>query len=379
MYYDKDGKPTLTHYSMKRPLFHLYLRFGVLIWLLLGVVPLLEAKPDFTGSEITVASKTVLEGEVAHFKVWLRNRGDEAADPTQVRIQWPLMGHLVEVRGLENAKTDHDAREVTASVSLPVGGERVVDVAVLAPRDSGGRMLSTTVQIIHYHTMAENWIHGSVEIDTRIRPDGVRIGGLRVAPAGLMTLGWLVATGLAIGMVSLLGGGRNQSRFFGPRAGVTAIMVAVGFWLIFAAMAWRDYRVLRAWTETTGTIIGRRVETQTVSSSQRLSSGTTSQSRTSDVHKPEFALRYKVDGREMLSTGYDTGSALRVGGGKAQLEKEFREWTVGAQVPCWYDPHDPTDVVVKRGFGGAYLFALLPLFPFLIGWWILRGSFSRAE
>ena len=364
---------------MKPSLFYLCLRLGVLIGLLLGLVPSLEAKPDFTDSEITVASETVLEGDVAHFKLWLRNQGDEAADPTQVRIQWPLMGHLVEVRGLENAKTDHDAREVTASVSLPVGGERVAEVAVLAPRDSGGRLLSMTVQMIHYHTMAENWIHGSVAIDTRIRQDGVRIAGLRIAPAGLMTLGWLLATGLAIGLAGPLAGGANQSRFVGPRAGVTAIMVALGFWLVFAAMAWRDYRVLREWTETTGTIIGRRVETQTLSSNQRLGSGATSQSRTSGVHKPEFGLRYKVDGREMLSTGYDTGSSLRIGGGKAQLEKEFGEWTVGAQVPCWYDPRDPSDVVVKRGFGGAYLFALLPLFPFLIGWSILRGSFSRAE
>jgi hypothetical protein len=362
--------------AMKRFLLHVSLRLVVLVGLLPGLVPKMEAKPDFMASKITSDGKTVLEADVAHFKVWLRNRGDEAADPAQVRIQWPLMGHLVEVRGLENARTDHDAREVTASVSLPAGGERVVEVAVLAPRDSGGRMLSMTAQIIHYHTMAENWVHGSIAIDTRIRTDGVRIGGFRIAPAGLMTLVWLVTMGLAIGMAGLLKGPRHEGRFFGPHAGVTAIMIAIGFWLVFAAMAWRDYRVLREWTEATGTIIGRRIETQTVSSSQRLGSGTTSQSRTSNVSKPEFALLYKVEGREMLSTGYDTGSSLRVGGGRTQLEKEFREWNVGAQVPCWYDPRDPTDVVVKRGFGGAYLFALLPCFPFLIGWWILRGSVS---
>ena len=76
----------------------------------------------------------------------------------------------------------------------------------------------------------------------------------------------------------------------------------------------------------------------------------------------------------MLSTGYDTGSSLRIGGGGgAQLEKEFQEWTVGAQVRCWYDPGNPPDVVIKRGFGGAYFFALMPLIPFLIGCWILRS------
>lgn len=62
---------------MRQSLFHLCVRFGVLIGLLLGLVPKLEAKPDFSASEITVASKTVPEGEVAHFKLWLRNVGDE--------------------------------------------------------------------------------------------------------------------------------------------------------------------------------------------------------------------------------------------------------------------------------------------------------------
>lgn len=346
--------------------------------LLLGIVSHVHAKPDFTESEIKAENATVLEGDVAHFKVWLRNRGDEAAEAAQVRIQWPLMGHLVEVSGLENAKTDHDAREVMASVSLPPGGERIVDVAVLAPRDSGGRTLSMTVQIIHFHTMAENWIHGSATIDTRIRSDGVRIGGLRVTTAGLMTLGWLAITAIALALVGLRGRQTSEGRFFGPRAGVTAIMIAIGFWLVFIGMAWRDYRVLYEWPETTGTIIGRRIETQSVSN-DNASRGTSSQSRSTDVSKPEFAVRYKVDGREMLSTGYDTGSSLRIGGGKAQLEKEFHEWVVGAQVPCWYDPHDPTDVVVKRGFGGAYLFALLPLLPFFMGWSILRHSFAREE
>ena len=59
---------------MKRSLFHTCLRFGVLVGLLPGLVHSLEAKPDFTASEITTESKTVLEGEVAPFKLWLRNR-----------------------------------------------------------------------------------------------------------------------------------------------------------------------------------------------------------------------------------------------------------------------------------------------------------------
>jgi hypothetical protein len=337
-----------------------------------------EATPDFTSSEISTASRTVIEGDVAHFKVWLRNQGDEAAEATELTLLWPAMGYLVEVTGLDDAQVDHDAGVVKGTISLPVNGERVVDLAVLAPRDAAGRLLSLSARLIHFHTMAETWIHGQIEIDTRPRTDGVRIGGLRITTAGMVTLGWLAVTGIVLLLAGLLQRKADTGRLFGPRAGAFAILIAMGFWMIFGAMAWHDFQVLFKWKETTGTLIGRRVMIQTVSSNQRLSSGATSQTRHSDVAKPEFAVRYEVDGRELLSTGYDTGSSLRVGGGKAQLEREFHEWTIGARVPCWYDPADPTAIVLKRGFGGAYLFALLPLFPFWMGWGLLRNCFSRS-
>lgn len=346
----------------------------LLIWTL-SISPLLQARPDFTTSEITLAEEPVVEGEVAVFRLILRNTGDGPAEAAQLRIQWPLMGYLLEVRGLDQPQTDHDERVVTGSLTLPMGGEHKVELAVLAPRDSGGDALSVSVQLIHFHSMAETWLHKTITVDTRPRSDGIVVGGVRITTAGLVTLTWLAVTLLAIMAVSVIGGSAGSS-LFGPRAGMAGIMIAIGFWLIFASMAWRDYRTLSQWKETTATIVGRRVATQNVSNSQRRSSGSGMESHSSEVSKPEFALRYAAEGHELLSTGYDTGSSLRVGGGKAQLEKEFREWTVGKQVPCWYDPQEPTDVVIKRGFGGAYLFALLPLFPFWIGWMMLRRPLS---
>lgn len=362
---------------MNVPTLVVRLRSATAAFLWICAAPALHAKPDFSTSEITTANTTVIEGDVAHFKVMLRNRGDEPATAAHVRIQWPVMGHVVEITGLENPQADEQSRATTGSVSLPPGGERVLGVAVLAPRDEGGASLSLTVQVAHYHTMTEHWFHGAITIDTRPRTDGIRMGGLRIAPAGVITLLWLVATAVAVAAVAKIAAGRGGGALFSPCAGVFGIMLAVGFWLIFAAMAWRDYRVLTAWQETTATIVGRRVTVQSVSTTQRRGTGSGMESRQQDVAKPEFALRYSVDGHLMFSTGYDTGSSLRRGGGRAQLEREFREWTVGAQVPCWYGPADPADVVLKRGFGGAYLFALLPLLPFWIGWTRLRRGLRK--
>lgn len=41
--------------------------------------------------------------------------------------------------------------------------------------------------------------------------------------------------------------------------------------------------------------------------------------------------------------------------------EETARWPIGSAVPCWYDPANPTDVVVIPGFGGAYFFLLAPL------------------
>ncbi len=337
------------------------------------------AAPDFSASEIVATAPAVVEGETARFHLTLRNRGDQAAEPANVRFGWPTGGYVVEVTGLENVEVDEADARTTGSVALPAGGEKTVEVTVLAPRDSAGRTLSLSAQVMSFGgALTEHWIHGSITVDTRPRTDGIRLGSIRITTAGAVTLAWLAVTGLAVLLAGLIR--RNDAgRFFGLRAGVIAIMIAVGFWLIFAAMAWRDWQILNRWTESTATIVGRRVESVTVQSSPSRGSGSSIQTRSSQVAKPEFALRYTVNGREKLSTGYDTGSSLRIGGGQRELEKEFAEWKVGATIPCWFDPADPADVVIKRGFGGAYLFALLPLLPFLLGLAIVRAAWSRRS
>ena len=47
----------------------------------------------------------------------------------------------------------------------------------------------------------------------------------------------------------------------------------------------------------------------------------------------------------------------------------MNEWVTGKTIKCWYNPSNPAIVVVRRGFGGAYLFYLIVL-PIL--WFGLR-------
>lgn len=97
-----------------------------------------------------------------------------------------------------------------------------------------------------------------------------------------------------------------------------------GFWLVFGAMARRDYQSLTAWRETRCTVLGGRLSAQgTTSSRTTTPSGTSTRDDTTDV--PLLGLRYEMDGRETFSSGYDTGSRLG-SGGRGGREAELARW-----------------------------------------------------
>lgn len=79
-----------------------------------------------------------------------------------------------------------------------------------------------------------------------------------------------------------------------------------------------------------------------------------------------LALKYTAGDREIISTGHETGTRLSIGTGESAAA-EYAQWTLGAAVPCWFNPSDPRDAIVIRGFGGAYFFALIPLPVFVFG------------
>ena len=336
------------------------------------------AAPRFTESTIQISPEAPLESEVVTFAFELKNSGEVPAEGAQLAIEWPLMGYFVEVRGLNEPRIDHESRSIEGSLNLGPGEGHRVELDVLAPRDSGGDSLSVSVHLAHYGSGAELWDHKAVTIATRVPESGLRMGGLRISTAGILVLIWLICLVVVWMLVALRFRGRKGGEpgwrgFLGPRATALALMIPVGFWLMFLAMALRDYRALYEWTETTATVVGRRVISETVSSNSSRASGGGTVTTSSEIYSPELALRYPVDGVERFSTGYDTGSSLRIGG-RLRREEELRNWVPGARISCWYDPKNPGDVVVRRGFGGAYLFALFPLPVFWVGLKRLKGA-----
>ncbi len=345
------------------------------------------AAPDFSTSTITIDPTAPLEADVVTFTLRLRNTGADDAGWVYVAIEWPLMGFLVDATGIDGAEIDHDARKITLSqLPLSAGGEHRVTLRVLAPRDSGGDALTLALRMSHFDSSTDHYDNASVTIDTHLVDRGVPVGGLRVTRAGLAVLS-VLAGGLLLWLGLLAGASRRPRRpsrddaagifasRVGPGAAAAAITVAIGFWVFFTTMAWRDYQSL-SWPATTCTILGGRLSAQgTTASGTRPASGAP---RDDTAYVPVLGLKYLVDGRETYSSGYDTGSRLGIGGRGGRTE-ELAQWSVGAETPCWYAPSDPLDVVVLRGFGGAYLFALFPLPVFWIGLAGARAAVSRTH
>jgi uncharacterized repeat protein (TIGR01451 family) len=313
-----------------------------------------SAAPDFAMTTITADPAAPLEGDVVTFTVVIRNSGDRDSPYSQVQITLPHEGMSVDFSGFDGAVYDRDARTISGSLPIAAGGEARVSFRILTLRDSGGNVLSPMVKVSNLFLGAtDRIIHADVDIQTRVSTSGIPIGGIRIAPAGLALIVVLALYPLLYVMI-----GRRVGH--GP---VMALVIAIGFWTIFAGLARRDWASLQTWRETTCTIRDSRLRGETSASRPPGTTTTAAQRPTTTqttTYQNVLALEYAVGGKAMVSSGFDTGSRLSIGGLGGALN-EFSRWPIGQTVPCWFDPEHPDDVVVIRGFGGAYFFALFPL------------------
>ena len=313
------------------------------------------AQPDFSQSTITTEPATAVAGEVIQVMVRARNTGNQGAPFAEVKADLPLEAMLADVAGPERTAIDPVAHVLEAVVDLPPQGERLFQIPMVVPRDAAGKMLSLNLRVRYLHLGVEFFGGSPVPIEGRASTGGVAVGSVRVHPAAFGVLAVLALYPILRVLT------RSRARGSGP---VVAIVIAVGFWALFLPLALDDWRTLRAFRETSCTVLDTRMRTRTETS--RVTRSRSVPATTTTSYEPLLALRYVADGRQTISTGYRTGSRLSIGGA-ARAEQEYAAWTIGKQIPCWFDPEDIGRVVVLRRFGGAYLFALFPLPLFAYG------------
>lgn len=308
-----------------------------------------EALPNFSTSTITADPATPRERDVVTYTVRVRNSGDEAAPYTEVRLELPFEAMFTGSAGLEPSSVDIGAKTVEATFALDAGAEREFAVRMVIPPDSGGHRLSTSLRVSYPYRRVEFGTTHAATIDSRPGTND----------ATMAVLGLAALSALLVGIC------RIRRTGYGP---AVALTLSLGFGSIFVAMARDDWRTLSVFREASCTILDTRMrsetETSRVNRTRNMTRGTTTD------YQSLLALRYETGHGEVVSTGYDTDSHMSIGGA-ARAAAEHERWTIGSQVPCWFDPADPARVVVIRGFGGAYFFALFPLPLLIYGVWAL--------
>jgi hypothetical protein len=311
--------------------------------------------------------------------VVVRNTGD-AAGLAHLTFEMPFWTMFVDA-SLPGTVPSRGGSPVEWTGEVPPGGTAVQAIRLyLRPEVPVDRLL--------VRGRVRDWAlqETHLQIDTSIAPrryaGGVLLGPIRLTGAGVAVAGWLVAYLLAVIVLSAVMQARARRTRGQPAAGwrllgaspgalaagvLLVVFVAIGFLAVFADMAWTDYRALAEYREARCTVLDYRV-----SQSTRTTTDPSRRRSTFTSFSPVFAVRYQVEGREVVASGFHTGSRL-AWNTVASAEATLRQYEPGRQVPCWHDPVAPETVVLLRGFGGSYLFALLPLPVLLLGLWGLRA------
>lgn len=286
--------------------------------MILAVLVLL-AVPKFETSTITASRSTIYPLETIEYTVTVRNSGDST--PSYLRVANAIPASAMFVSASPDWKFIEADRELSWLGTLPPGASKVLKHTLVTRPESSGLTLANRAAI-HYD--GAYWaVDRDLEIDTP--PTG---GG--ITEAGQVVLGYVAVAAMIMLAV------RRQSRM--RRTAVWLIVLSTGFLLIFGHMAWRDSRMRTEFVETQCTVVdsmARYMEAR----------------QTGGAGKPIFAVRYG----DMVSIGY----------GREPLSR-------GAKAKCWYDPEEPTKVVLSRALDGGYVFALIPFGTLAFGIALMR-------
>ena len=135
--------------------------------------------------------------------------------------------------------------------------------------------------------------------------------------------------------------------------GFFAIFLLFGIGFLIPIFLWPAFKVAKArsWSKVPCEILESGVRTH--------------RGEDGDTYSVEVLFRYHVNERDYLSDRYDflTGSSSGYDG-KARIVAGIPP---GAEAVCYFNPDDPHQAVLERGYSPEFLFGLIPLIFVLVG------------
>ncbi len=320
--------------------------------------PAFAAEPDFSTSTVIHEPVKVVAGDVVRYTVTVTNTGGDAGY-AGVTTALPR-GYFIRASGdCATATPDEGRRLSWQQGRFATGATRQCQVDVLTRRDAAG----TSAPFVTEISMVPSGYHrveAAPVLATPPHPNIVRTGAVGITRAGLVVIALL---GIAlVGAVIVMAATRSGGRTIALGAWL-AVVISVGFLFIFVGLAHNDLRSYTDYRETSCSIFDSTI---------RAVQGSGNRSR-SNTYAPEFAVRYAALGTEIYASAEPPASAVSFGW-IGHSQRELDRFAVGSVQPCWFDPDDVRTVLLTRGPGGAYLFALLPLAALIVFTWVLLAS-----
>jgi len=316
------------------------------------------AAPPFDASTLAPHGDAPVEAMPYAYDLAIRSTDETIGADIEVAI--PPAALWLGIEGLAGVAHDEDGRSVRWQGELPAGETRV-RVHLLAGRAAGGQMSTLRVTLRPWQG-EPTYLSHMAEVDTRPARAVVSVGRIGVSAAGVAVLAWLLVGAVTWLLLRVL---RPDAAAWVP----FAVVLPLAFLSYFAWLAREDVRILRL-PATTCAVRDRVLDSRTTSSN------TSPRRGPQTVYQPRVAVSYARSGEVAYAQGFGTDSRLSRGSSVA-AGTPLAAFTIGATVPCAIDDRDPTRVYVERGFGGAYVFALIPLPVLALGVWAVRMPRTR--
>jgi len=132
-----------------------------------------------------------------------------------------------------------------------------------------------------------------------------------------------------------------------------AFLACLSIMLFFTSLVFNDIRKFSSYEKTTCTILDKKIKWSTGKTKGK-------------IYDPLVSVRYDAKGKEIVSAD-SIAKGMLLSSRERSAEKNLAQYELGKAYPCWFDPEDPQEFLLKRGLSwGWYLLCFGPLILFLI-------------
>jgi hypothetical protein len=329
--------------------------------------PIGEKNP-FVRSKIIPSLLSLREGDTIDYTVNIHYDGKE--ELIRIHLEFPLPGPAMLVSASPGLIFEENDRTLSWKGMVASGKDLVFKARLVTRPDcASNRTLFGSAGI--YWEGGVHWLQCETEIHSKLRPDlDVRIGGLGIGRVELTILSYLVGGVLFVLIIPRIILWKKRKRdslyshpekkhlpgsFFLYAVSFT-VVVLIGIAHLMGHIVYEDFRRFYSYPETECILLDKKI---IIDEAPRTTGKI--QSNPTQYKEPLVAVRYSVDGREMIAAGPPQVTSMRSPLEKYAM-KELAQYEPGRSYRCWYDPLDPGRFVLARGVSwGWYLLGIGPL------------------